>query len=164
MPWQSQIVIHRRRWQDKNKFDNSDYPKNSKFYEKTNKEIIGKFKDEAASFVIKEFVWIRSKMHSYIKDNNKNSRTAKKIWLRSISNKEITKTCLVVNKCITRWKKSESNIINLGAMNGIQFYCHGSTITDIFWMMKLHMGITAPFLIKFIPFERSILNCVKYYA
>ena len=29
---------------DKNKFDNSDYPENSKFYDKTNRKIIGTFK------------------------------------------------------------------------------------------------------------------------
>ena len=33
----------------KKKFDHSDYPEDSKFYDKTNKKVIGKFKDEAAS-------------------------------------------------------------------------------------------------------------------
>jgi len=38
---------------NKNKFNNIDYPKNSKFYDKTNNKVIGKFKDEAASLAIK---------------------------------------------------------------------------------------------------------------
>ena len=57
----------------------SDYPEDSKFYDKTNKKVIGKFKDEAAGEIITEFVGLRSKMYSYIKDNGENSKTAKGI-------------------------------------------------------------------------------------
>lgn len=64
---------------DKSMFDNSDYPENSPFYDKSNKKVIGKFKDEAAGLVIKEFIGLRSKMYSYIKDNNANNKTAKGI-------------------------------------------------------------------------------------
>ena len=35
-------------WNDKDKFNKSDYPENSPYY-KTNKKVIGKFKDEASS-------------------------------------------------------------------------------------------------------------------
>ena len=35
-------------WNDKDKFDNSDYPESSPYFNKTNKKVIGKFKDEAA--------------------------------------------------------------------------------------------------------------------
>ena len=66
-------------WKDKNLFDNSDYPKNSPFYNNVNKKVIGKFKDEAAGMPIVEFVGLRSKMYSYIKDNEQSSRTAKGI-------------------------------------------------------------------------------------
>ena len=64
---------------DKDRFDNSDYPQNSPFYDKTNKKVIGKFKDEAAGVPITEFVGLRSKMYSYIKENNKGGKTAKGI-------------------------------------------------------------------------------------
>ena len=43
------------------------------------KKVIGKFKDEAASILINEFIGLRSKMYSYIKDNNNGSKTAKGI-------------------------------------------------------------------------------------
>ena len=66
-------------WNDKNKFDTSDYLEDSQFYDKRNKKVIGKFKDEAAAVVIKEFIGLKSKMYSYIKDNNQNSKTAKGI-------------------------------------------------------------------------------------
>ena len=35
-------------WSDKEKCNNSNYPENSKFHDKSNKKVIGKFKDEAA--------------------------------------------------------------------------------------------------------------------
>ena len=43
-------------WYDRNKFDNSDYPEGSPYFNKTNKKVIGKFKDEAAGVPICEFV------------------------------------------------------------------------------------------------------------
>ena len=48
-------------WNDKNKFDNSDYSESSPYFDKTNKKVIGKFKDEAAGVPICEFVGLRSK-------------------------------------------------------------------------------------------------------
>ena len=66
-------------WNDKNKFDNSDYSESSPYFDKTNKKVIGKFKDEAAGVPIYEFVGLRSKMYSYMKDNQKGGKTAKGI-------------------------------------------------------------------------------------
>ena len=66
-------------WKDKHLFDNSDYPKDNPFHNNANKKVIGKFKDEAAGMPIVEFVGLRSKMYSYIKDNEQSSRTAKGI-------------------------------------------------------------------------------------
>ena len=34
-------------WNDKDRFDNSDFPESSPYFDKTNKKVIGKFKDEA---------------------------------------------------------------------------------------------------------------------
>ena len=73
-------------WNDKDKFDNSDYPKSSPYFDKTNKKVIGKFKDEAAGVIICEFVGLRSKMYSYIKDNTKGGKTAKGIKKNIIKN------------------------------------------------------------------------------
>ena len=46
-------------WNNKNKFDNSDYNESSPYYFNTNKKVIGKFKDEAAGIPIREFVGLR---------------------------------------------------------------------------------------------------------
>ena len=64
----------------------SDYPKSSPYFDKTNKKVIGKFKDEAAGVPICEFVGLRSKMYSYIKDNEKRGKTGIK---KSVVKKDI---------------------------------------------------------------------------
>ena len=66
-------------WADKDKFDNSDYAKDNPYFHPTNTNVISKFKDEAAGIPIAEFIGLRSKMYSYVKDNGKNEKTAKGI-------------------------------------------------------------------------------------
>ena len=78
--------VYRDFWNDKDRFDNSEYPESSPYFDKTNKKVIGKFKDEACSIPITEFIGLRSKMHSYIKDNNKGGKTAKGIKKNIINN------------------------------------------------------------------------------
>ena len=56
---------------DKNLFDFSDYPLNSKFFDLANKKVTGKMKDEFKGKLISEFVGLKSKMYSLISiDNN----------------------------------------------------------------------------------------------
>ena len=76
-------------WQNKDKFDNSDYNIESPFYNIDNKKIIGKFKDESAGIPITEFVGLRSKMYSYVKDNDEGGKTAKGIK-KQVIKKNIT--------------------------------------------------------------------------
>ena len=76
-------------FKDKNKFDNSDYPENSPYFNKINKKVIGKFKDEASGIPVVEFVGLRSKMYSYVKDNEQTARTAKGIK-KQVIKKNIT--------------------------------------------------------------------------
>ena len=78
--------VYKDFWNDKDKFDNSDYPESSPYFDKTNKKVIGKFKDEAAGVPICEFFGLRSKMYSYVKNNQKGGRTAKGIKKNVIKN------------------------------------------------------------------------------
>ena len=73
-------------WNDRHLFDNSDYPESSPYFDKTNKKIIGKFKDEAAGVRITEFIGLRSKMYSYVKENQTGGKTAKGIKKSVIKN------------------------------------------------------------------------------
>ena len=50
------------RWKDL--FDFSNYPKDSKFFNETNKKTIGKMKDELGEAIEEELVGLKSKMYS----------------------------------------------------------------------------------------------------
>ena len=73
-------------WNDKNKFDNSDYPESSPYFYEMNKKVLGIFKEEAQGVPIREIVALRSKMYSYEKDNQKGGKTAKGIKKNVIKN------------------------------------------------------------------------------
>ena len=66
--------IYKDFWNNKDMFNNSDYPESSPYYCNVNKKIIGKFKDEACGIPITEFIGLKSKMYSYVKDNEKVER------------------------------------------------------------------------------------------
>ena len=116
-------------WNNKDRFDNSDYPENSPYFDKTNKKVIGKFKDEAAGIPITEFIGLRSKMYSYIKDNQKGGKTAKGIKKNTIKNDikhEDYKNVLINNKQIHHAMKTiRSNNHQLGSyeLNKVSLSC-----------------------------------------
>ena len=56
-------------------FDFSEYQ--SKTFDPTNKKVIGKLKDEHKGIPINAFFWLKSKMHSILFKNNKESNAAK---------------------------------------------------------------------------------------
>ena len=116
-------------WRDKNKFDNSDYPENSQYFDKTNKKVIGKFKDEACGIPITEFVGLRSKMYSYVKDNNKGLRTAKgikKIVIKNDIKHEDYKNTLLNNKQMYHKMKtirSDAHQLSSYELNKVSLSC-----------------------------------------
>lgn len=71
--------VYKDFWKDQDKFDNSGYSKDSAYFDPRNKKVIGKFQDEAGGMPIKEFVGLRSKMYSCMKDNGGGGKTAKGI-------------------------------------------------------------------------------------
>ena len=116
-------------WSDKDRFDNSDYNKESPFYNTANKKVIGKFKDEAAGVPVVEFVGLRSKMYSYMKDNDEGGKTAKGIKKNIITKNikhEDYKEVLFNNKQIHHTMKTiRSNNHQLGSfeLNKISLSC-----------------------------------------
>ena len=116
-------------WKNKEKFDNSDYSQDSQYFDKTNKKVIGKFKDEAAGVPITDFVGLKSKMYSYMKDNDKGGKTAKGIK-KNIIKKNIThenyKNVLFNNEQMYHTIKSiRSNKHQLGSyeLNKVSLSC-----------------------------------------
>ena len=78
--------IYKDFWNDKDMFNNSDYLESSPYYCNANKKVIGKFKDEACGVPITEFVGLKSKMYSYIKNDEKGGKNAKGIKKNVIRN------------------------------------------------------------------------------
>ena len=62
------------KWKDL--FDLSNYPKDSKFFDETNKKV-SKMKDEFGGVIIDEFVGLKSKMYSMKEIDGKESNTAR---------------------------------------------------------------------------------------
>ena len=121
--------VYKDFWFNRNKFDNSEYPESSPYFDKTNKKVIGKFKDEALGIPIIEFVGLRSKMYSYMKDNHKEERTAKGIKKNTIK-KDIThenyKNVLLNNKQMHHTMETiRSNNHQLGSykLNKVSLSC-----------------------------------------
>ena len=116
-------------WSDKDKFDNSDYDKESPFYNTANKKVIGKFKDEACGVPIVEFAGLRSKMYSYMKDDMNGGKTAKGIK-KNVIKKDIKhedyKNVLFNNKQIhhkTKTIRSEKHQLESLELNKISLSC-----------------------------------------
>ena len=63
------------KWEDL--FDFSNYSNDSKFFDETNKKVIGKMKDKFGGVIIVEFAGLKSKMYSMKKIDGKECNTAK---------------------------------------------------------------------------------------
>ena len=59
--------------------DFSNYPKNSKFFDEANKNIIGKMRDHSEGNIIDEFVRLKSKIYSMKNTDGKESNTGKTV-------------------------------------------------------------------------------------
>ena len=69
--------IYEEFFKHKGLFDFSNYPKDSKLFDPTNKNVIEKMKDEFGGVIVDEFVGLKSKKHSMKKIDRKESNTAK---------------------------------------------------------------------------------------
>ena len=67
------------KWKDM--FDFSNYSKDSKFFDETNKKVIGKMKDEFGGVIVVEFVGLKSKIHSMKKIDGEECNTAKGVGI-----------------------------------------------------------------------------------
>ena len=66
-------------FKDKKLFDFSEYPVDLKFYDSTNKKVLGKMKDEFKGQIITEFIGLKSKMYSLTSTDNKETSKAKRV-------------------------------------------------------------------------------------
>ena len=73
--------VYEESFKHKHLFDFSNYPKDSSFFDLTNKKVIGKMKDESEVKIIDGFVELKSKMYSMVSDDGKESNTAKGVYI-----------------------------------------------------------------------------------
>ena len=86
-------------FKDRELFDFSEYPVNSKFYDSTNKKVLGKMKDEFKGQRITELIGLKSKMYSLNNIDNKEISKAKGInkkirhneYLECLFNKKVVR-------------------------------------------------------------------------
>ena len=69
--------VYERCFKDKDLFDFSEYPKDSVYYDISNKIVLGKMKDEFNGTKISEFIELKSKIYSLISVDNKEVNKAK---------------------------------------------------------------------------------------
>ena len=82
--------------------DFSNYSTKSKYYDDTNKLVVGKMKDETAGVAIKELVGLKSKMYSFLvdeSDEHEKTKGVNKIVLATIMNTNEYKNVLLNNNC-----------------------------------------------------------------
>ena len=72
-------VVYDEVFKHKHLFDFGKLPRNSKFFDGTNKKFIGKMKDESDRKIIGEFVGLKSKMHYTKNTGDKESNAAKRV-------------------------------------------------------------------------------------
>ena len=63
--------VYEEFFKHKHLFDFINYPEDSKFFDKANKKVIDKMKDESEGKIIDEFAGLKSKMYSMLSDDGK---------------------------------------------------------------------------------------------
>ena len=93
--------VYEEFFKHKHLFEFSNYPKESKFFDETNKKVIGKMKDKFGEKIVVEFVGLKSKTYSLKKIDGKECNTAKGVSIATAF--DVFKDVLC-NKKITRHK------------------------------------------------------------
>ena len=79
--------VYEEFFKHKHLFDFSNYPKDSKFFDETNKKVIGKMKNEFGGVIAVEFFRLKSKIYSMKNIDGKECNTAKGVSIATEFNK-----------------------------------------------------------------------------
>ena len=127
-------------------FDSKNIERSNICFVKTNKKVIGKFKDEASAIAISEFVGSGSMMYSHMKDNNKEGKTAKgikKYVIKKNMHHENDKAVPFNNKQMHHQMKTiRSNNHQLGSYElfFIKIKCHylaSTSLKGLYWIVLI---------------------------
>ena len=86
--------VYKKFYKWKDLFDFSNYPKDSIFYDDTNKRVIGIMKDEYGGVIIIELIGLKSKIYSIRNIHGSESSTAKGVKIATEFN-EFKDFCLI---------------------------------------------------------------------
>ena len=124
------------KWKDL--FDFSNYSKDSKFFDETNKKVIGKMKDVSEGKIIDEFVGLKSKMHSMKNIDGKESNMVKGVniptdfneFKDTLSNKKIVRhTMRRIQSKKHKTGTYEINKISLSCFDDKRYVLHDGIYT-----------------------------------
>ena len=117
-------------------FDFNKYPKDSKFYDPTNKKVIDKMKDVSEGKIIDDFVGLKSKMHSMKNIDGKESNTAKGVNIATEFD-ELKDT--LFNKKVLRhkMKRIQGKNIKWEHTKSRKYHYSILMIIDLFYIMVL---------------------------
>ena len=87
---------------NKDTFDASNYSRKSKYYDDSNKLVVGKMKDETAGVANKEFVGLKAKMYSVLVDDISEHKKAMGVIKNAAATiiRNEYKDVLLNNKCL----------------------------------------------------------------
>ena len=117
---------------NKEMFDFSNYSTKSKYYDDLNKLVIGKMKDETGGVAIEKFVELKSKMYSFLVENNehKKANDVNENVVAKIGHNEY-KEVLLKNKCLRHSMniiQSEDRRLGTYEINRISLSCFNDKI------------------------------------
>ena len=93
--------VYEKLYKWKDLFDFSNYSKDSKFFDDTNKKVFGKMKDKYGGVIIDQFIGLKSKMYSVKKIDGSESSTTKGV---NIATKFNEFKYVLFNKNVIRYK------------------------------------------------------------
>ena len=105
--------VYEQCFKDKNLFGFSGYPKDSVYYDISNKKVLGKMKDEFNGTKISEFIGLKSKIYSLISVDNKKVNKAKGVNKKSRHKEYLD---ILFNKNVVRhsMKRIQSKLHKIG--------------------------------------------------
>ena len=138
-------------------FDFSNYPKNSKFFDPTNKNIVGKMRDKSEGKIIGEFVWLKSKMYSIKYIDGKDAAKGANIATEFNEFKDI-----LVNKKVVRHKmkriQSKKHKLGTDEINKPSLSCFDDirfVLNDVIHTFATLLRGLKSFVLRFGAFLRS---------
>ena len=133
-------------YQDKNLFDPSDYSLDLKFFDPTNKKVIGKMKDEFKGKIIDEFARLKSKKFSLIsvddeevtKAKGVNKKTKHKEFVDVLCNKKVIRHNMKrIQSKLNRIGTYDVRKISLSCFDDKRYVLDDGVNTLAFWLIWL---------------------------